>query len=1282
MSTFDRPVAFCSIFPKIGIARLGDSDDYFIGPEAPGLETTPENGYKDASGQVKRQAARFRIYAFDDAGAVIGELTSENTKSIHWRANVANKKAAWHAFAGGGKALRLFEDTLDPDDTPPLRNSDWPSDRRALIIKATAAVSGKQQVSAPLEGPIYDFKDPVYLGELHTDDHGRLLFLGGHGRSKPVSDDEKYLLNHYANNDRWFDDTCDGVIDADVTLTDETSVPVRGRAWVIVAPPDFAPYIYNLVTLHDVMEETALDHDLPWHLSSPRPPKIRTGVSFVDDVYPILYRIVGYQWVNERALRGHGPGKRVDFLGDDRLGALANDKDPKGAASREHILSLLRNPNLSGNDAKAQANLNFMPQLSGDEGTTTIGEADTWLTVTKRQYETMQLWAHNKFAGFPGLKEVKDALAKRAVLLKPLEELPLAEQPFALTSGAVMACVGGAFFPGIEITSISRSKRFYQTAFEVAPDLEPGDVTKWMALPWQADFYECNTNWWPAQRPDAVVSEFDYQEAVKHFPVEDDQSNVRALLFPRKQWDRGVGSDRTFRPVFSLPVPADGETPDNYAGDCQKTLSAFCKCQWTNRGRSWQFPGPKSAESLSRYKFRLREYFDHYGSSQKWPFALPHSPAHETPEAYRDRLIGAFQTFIDSLVPAPKPGETLDAYIRRLNDNQSPWNSFLAGTIQVGYEVRQKFQGDNEMVHKWKTLGFVAQVPEISERILVETGRAKYDGLKDREYLYMMLNWESFPDFQAKARQLARNFLQAAWDLQETPQFKTDSNNNVYEFFEYSPSAFEARLQEIYERLAAQATLPADDWEPKQLVSRILQFAPFNQLDGAWLRYATDAGPIADINSLLFDIWSDETGNGDPALNHANLYTALMQSVGIYLPPLRSRAYADNPAILDSAYTNPLFELVISQFSKDFFPEILGMTLQLEWEVLGLWPGVKRLEAKHFNSQFYRMHIGIDNAVEGHGAKAKLAVQQYLELVGADSGPEEAARQWERIWTGYVAFETTGNVSDDFAALRDYHPMMEDRMTAMIARKKYFAQRNHSNLPVFGDNRMNDWFEEPVAFLDQLANSRYIVKGDPNNSYLINNRTTYGGPMYKIFTAAELKVWADWIRWLGKEYEPSGPPAPLDPALAMQQLVAQLSPTAIGVGAHMTTMVGGKSVADWFKAGPKAVMGALGDHKNGWMVPFSSATSKFITNLLPGAPTMEEAIRGVPIGGKDGVTVIKDWIDAGCRLPGDSAKPAAEMDLAAVSEVPDLHPTLAAREAVHRKPALHRIQIFGQDAVH
>jgi hypothetical protein len=41
--------------------------------------------------------------------------------------------------------------------------------------------------------------------------------------------------------------------------------------------------------------------------------------------------------------------------------------------------------------------------------------------------------------------------------------------------------------------------------------LEPGDVTKQMSIPWQADFFACQSDqdfaWWPSQRPDDVFPE-------------------------------------------------------------------------------------------------------------------------------------------------------------------------------------------------------------------------------------------------------------------------------------------------------------------------------------------------------------------------------------------------------------------------------------------------------------------------------------------------------------------------------------------------------------------------------------------------------------------------------------------------------------------------------------------------------------------------------------------------------------------------------------------------------
>jgi len=51
-----------AIHPGIGVARIGDSpDDYFLGPEVPPPGAPPDGGYRDRSGALKRQAARFRL---------------------------------------------------------------------------------------------------------------------------------------------------------------------------------------------------------------------------------------------------------------------------------------------------------------------------------------------------------------------------------------------------------------------------------------------------------------------------------------------------------------------------------------------------------------------------------------------------------------------------------------------------------------------------------------------------------------------------------------------------------------------------------------------------------------------------------------------------------------------------------------------------------------------------------------------------------------------------------------------------------------------------------------------------------------------------------------------------------------------------------------------------------------------------------------------------------------------------------------------------------------------
>src|SRR5512145_1383612 len=106
------------IRPGIGIARLGNSPEGFcIGPEVPGgpsLELTsdgegPVTAHKDDAHRIKRQGARFRVWAYevDNAGreTPVGEVTAPEA-TIVWHVRLANTKGAGRRILETGNRPR------------------------------------------------------------------------------------------------------------------------------------------------------------------------------------------------------------------------------------------------------------------------------------------------------------------------------------------------------------------------------------------------------------------------------------------------------------------------------------------------------------------------------------------------------------------------------------------------------------------------------------------------------------------------------------------------------------------------------------------------------------------------------------------------------------------------------------------------------------------------------------------------------------------------------------------------------------------------------------------------------------------------------------------------------------------------------------------------------------------------------------------------------------------------------------------------------------------------
>ncbi|MEQ9334439.1 CTQ-dependent glycine oxidase GoxA [Thalassobaculum sp.] len=560
-------VARLGIYPAIGICRVGGSAKWFLAPEVPGLPPQPEGGFKDGEQAIKKQVQRFRIYAFDDQDRVIGEVTAADAK-IEWRVHVANTKAAWYGFNNP-----LDNGALAPGLPGQRRNQYFVTDEERL--KMLAIDGGETRIHGPgtnpngdnpryaMGGRFWDQID-VGLGHLRTDDAGRLLVFPPDGKSASPTNAP---ITSFADNNGWHDDWCDGPVEAAVTLGDGT-VRIADHAWVASVGPNFAPEIPPISTLYDVIADLNVAEG--W-TAAPSVP-----ISFRRDIYPTFRRLALMEWVAAEGNLRQGWLNVGDFA-DPAYIARLRDPSPANRAFRQSVFEKFRDPDNNAPDAYKTERLK-MPYMLGD-GVNYDGSPLQWFRFPKLQYRHLQLWADGSFTD-----DYQDPVADAVT---GVDDLDLALRPDALTEAALEPCSGGAFHPGVELTYYLRLKEMYarnrdrtaepfrialakrpsllqdigflltpETAFNGNPDLGtpppigpqgPGDLTRWMGLPWQCDAFSCQqvlmqsdfptAVWWPALLPIDVLPETYYENMMRS-----DLSDDERLKFfeSRVAWSRGV----------------------------------------------------------------------------------------------------------------------------------------------------------------------------------------------------------------------------------------------------------------------------------------------------------------------------------------------------------------------------------------------------------------------------------------------------------------------------------------------------------------------------------------------------------------------------------------------------------------------------------------------------------------------------------------------------------------------------------------------------------------------
>jgi hypothetical protein len=616
------------IHPAIGVARFGNSTSSFcIASEAIGTlpidcdangnptvkdgKEVPVTNFKDKDGRIRRQAARFRIFVYDDAlpdgrevaigdsfGIVdqhSGQLLTVKIDDIRWQVYLANKKASWYEFAETAGEHGY-------EDGHKLRNSGITKtdDRQQLIIdpgprsvsfsNAKARLAEFNASGGPTSFPPELTPNSIAsLGNLvcnQKDNRNRLLVLGGYGNSGSMIDGfGNPKIETYANNDGWFDDVSDGPVTASFVCTvlaidgqapppklPPRTLPVDDPAWVIVGYPRYAPEIVDIITMDDLVFDIAVRYfgrmpymygTAPFGGSKPAPTDAdgldfwrRNAVwnhayrpYFWRDIWPILTRPNDYQLLMDRDAMSGGNPHSQDPGGNFDPAELSiapyEREDPnlreKRRKARQFLYGVLRKPGQE-NDLLTNERLFRMPLLCGDNPLSNTVPSK-FLRLTETMLFLLGQWAEGLF-----IDEKREGI-------DPGPQLP--DEGAALDRGVLASGLGGSFCPCAEATWIMRNPAIYAgayrirhakpspgalsqpgnlpggapaTAADLATGAEPGDLTKYSAVPWQCDFNECSTQpidityrdwnnipldstgdpakqrvyltyWWPAHRP-------------------------------------------------------------------------------------------------------------------------------------------------------------------------------------------------------------------------------------------------------------------------------------------------------------------------------------------------------------------------------------------------------------------------------------------------------------------------------------------------------------------------------------------------------------------------------------------------------------------------------------------------------------------------------------------------------------------------------------------------------------------------------------------------------------
>jgi len=441
----------------------------------------------------------------------------------------------------------------------------------------------------------------VNLGSLEYEEEGTLIFYPADGISAALNPSD--LNTDFADNSNWYDDSCDGRVTAVITPKEGDKKPIElkdamSAAWIATTPPDYAPQIQPISTMFDMI--TGAENDdfggdfstvFPFMYRLYRMQWVNLGdflaPSFKETIDEIIKKgQFKYLYTNDDSHEAKQVRNRVfDMF-----------RSPEYPSNNEPIIPSKDMTNLV--NAGDETHDLLLPFYPGD-GIDYPGSPAQWFAIPPLLYDQFKKWKEGDFETVHGDFTNMDQLGKhyQDQFKHARDEHPSA-RPLMMTRAILETLYGGGFHPGVELTwpmrhaqmyaqndlvpehntglhglfglreirlnaaSEERQKEIFYNDFglrmtpqDVQESMDrdhkkhwlweatPGDLTKWMGIPWQSDAGSCQAvftetqyptpAWWAANLPVYVLPEDAYKKM--------NQTNItdetrRSLFASRLPW--------------------------------------------------------------------------------------------------------------------------------------------------------------------------------------------------------------------------------------------------------------------------------------------------------------------------------------------------------------------------------------------------------------------------------------------------------------------------------------------------------------------------------------------------------------------------------------------------------------------------------------------------------------------------------------------------------------------------------------------------------------------------